>query len=541
MDTVLGVAMAPKTVRMVLVEGENADGATVDEDNIDVPPANGEAATAGPDQVISAILGTREGAAESGYDLVSTGVTWTDPVEAAALRDALTKHKVENVMLVSAFLAAAALAQQAGNATGYDKTALLFVEPETATLAVVDSADGSISEVQRHALQGGDRTAELASLAARAETLGGRPGGLFVVGSDVDVTSIKPALEAATTLMVSAPEEPQTALARGAALAAANAPLFSSSTTALAYAKDPGTGFIDPYAVAPGYFDVGPAPATGETPLAYSAVPDDEDDAYPALASDDDAYTEIAQEPDAATGYQYVAVGRTQNVRRPFALVATAVAALFVVGVAALTMVLIGVRHTAAVRSTPGQHMVAPKQAPAPAPAPAAPAPAPAPQAPAPAPAAPAPAPEAPAPAAVVPAPAPAPVAPAPAPVQEAPAPAPAPVAPAPAPVQEAPAPAPVPEAPAPAPVPEAPVPAPAPVPAAPAYPPPIVPAPIPIPIIVPAPQPPRIFGPPVEGPFGGGHGPFGGGGGGGGPFGGGGGGPFGGGGHGGFGGGGRR
>ena len=35
-DTVLGVSMAPTTVRMVLVEGQNADGATVDEDNFAV-------------------------------------------------------------------------------------------------------------------------------------------------------------------------------------------------------------------------------------------------------------------------------------------------------------------------------------------------------------------------------------------------------------------------------------------------------------------------------------------------------------------------
>ncbi|MDT7734379.1 MAG: hypothetical protein QOE12_1553, partial [Mycobacterium sp.] len=36
MDTVLGVSMAPTAVRMVLVEGENADGVTVDEDGFDV-------------------------------------------------------------------------------------------------------------------------------------------------------------------------------------------------------------------------------------------------------------------------------------------------------------------------------------------------------------------------------------------------------------------------------------------------------------------------------------------------------------------------
>ena len=101
------------------------------------------------DRVISAILGTREGAAEGGYQLTSTGVSWTDPIEAAALRDALAAHKVENVMLVSAFLAAAALAHSVGNETNYAQTALLFIEPEAATLAVVDTADGSIADIRR--------------------------------------------------------------------------------------------------------------------------------------------------------------------------------------------------------------------------------------------------------------------------------------------------------------------------------------------------------------------------------------------------------
>jgi hypothetical protein len=36
-ETVLGVAMAPTTVQMVLVEGENADGVTVDEENLNSP------------------------------------------------------------------------------------------------------------------------------------------------------------------------------------------------------------------------------------------------------------------------------------------------------------------------------------------------------------------------------------------------------------------------------------------------------------------------------------------------------------------------
>ena len=413
MDTVLGVSMAPTAVRMVLVEGENGDGATVDEDNF-VVAADGDAATiTAADQVISAILGTREGAAEGGYQLASTGVTFTDPIEAAALRDALAAHKIENVMLVSAFLAAAALAQAVGNETNYAQTALLFIEPDTATLAVVDSADGSIADVHRQALPDDDdaAVAQLATLVSGAEALETRPDAVFVVGSGIDVPLIKPVLEAATTLPLTAPEEPDTALARGAALASANAPLFVSSTAARAYAQDPGTGAIDPFAVAPGYFEV-PGTDSGDDALAYSAVPDDFADAY-------------TGEHTAATDL----VGADYRERRSFGLVGSVLAAIFIVGVAALVVSLaIAIRPTAGVRPVPDHNVVAPTQ-----PAPAAPEPAPAAPAPEPAvapPPAPAPVPVAPAPAAV---PAPAPV-PVPAAVP-APAPAPAPVAPVPVPI----------------------------------------------------------------------------------------------------------
>ena len=118
METVLGVSMAPAAVRMVLVEGENADGATVDQDNFDLAENDGSAPLSGPEQVIAAIMGTREGAAEAGCEVLSAGVTWSDQSEGAALRDALADRSIENVMLVSAFLAAAALAHAVGNTTG---------------------------------------------------------------------------------------------------------------------------------------------------------------------------------------------------------------------------------------------------------------------------------------------------------------------------------------------------------------------------------------------------------------------------------------
>ncbi len=411
MDTVLGVSMAPTAVRMVLVEGQGADGATVDEDSFNVTAQEDAATVSAADQVVSAILGTKEGAAEGGYRLSSAGVTFTDPTEAAALRDALAAHKIENVMLVSAFLAAAALAQAVGNQTNYAQTALLYIEPDTATLAVVDSADGSITDVHRQALPDDDdaAVAQLAAMVSKAEGLAPRPDAVFVVGSGIDIPMIKPALEDATTLPLTAAEEPETALARGAALASASAPLFASSTAALAYAQDPGTGAIDPLAIAPGYFEA--AGGAGKGNLAYSAVADD--DAY---TGDQTAVTSLVDGGD--------------HDRRSFKLLGTMLAGIFVVGVAALVVALaVAIRPTAGVRPNPGHKLVAPTHQ---APAPSAPAPSPAPQAPPSAPKAPASAPKAPASA---------PKAPAPAPK----APAPAPQAPAPAPKAPAPAPAPAP------------------------------------------------------------------------------------------------
>src|SRR5262249_25468450 len=155
--------------------------------------------------------------------------------------------------------------------------AMLFVEPDTATLAIVETSDGSVADVQREQLNsasGQIAASELVEMVAGLDQLPTRPDGLFVVGSGVDIAPVRPQLEKATALSVSAPEEPETALARGAALASANAPLFASSTAALAYAQDPGTGAVDA-SVLPEYLSIADA-AIGEDDLAYSAVPDDE-------------------------------------------------------------------------------------------------------------------------------------------------------------------------------------------------------------------------------------------------------------------------
>uniref|UniRef100_UPI00389AA9CB DUF7159 family protein n=1 Tax=Mycobacterium sp. HUMS_1102779 TaxID=3383487 RepID=UPI00389AA9CB len=352
---VLGVSMTPTRVRMVLVEGENADGVVVDQDDFDTGQSSPADA---PRQVVSAILGTRQGAEEGGYQLLSTGVTWTDHVEAAMLRDALIDHKLENVMLVSAFMAAAALAQSVGDATNYTHTALLFVEPYTATLAVINTADGSVSDVHRRVLSDDDQeaVAELAEMVSGAEALDARPEGVVVVGSGVDVPLIKPALEAATSLGLAVPDEPETALARGAALAAANAPLFASSTAALAYALDPGADEIDPLALAgqsPGLLsayqgasDTSGDGGDGEDNVAYSAVPDE----------DADAQT-VVFDPRAKTPR-----------RKSLMLVGSTLTVIVIAAVVALEIALaINIRPTVALRPSPNENIIVPTHsAPAP-------------------------------------------------------------------------------------------------------------------------------------------------------------------------------
>ena len=239
MEIVLGVSMTPTTVRMAIVEGEKADGVIVDHDVFDITAIDGSATSSASDQVIAAVLGTQEGAIAGGHHLVSTGVTWSDHAEAAVLREALVARGIDDVMLVSELHAAAALTQAVGRAVGYDKTALMFVERDTATLAVVETADGSVVKVLSQNLHSADAIAVLTEMVTSLEAEESLPQGMFVVGSGVDVTSVKSHLKNLLSVPVIAPEEPQLALARGAALASASAPRFDASTVGLAYSQDP--------------------------------------------------------------------------------------------------------------------------------------------------------------------------------------------------------------------------------------------------------------------------------------------------------------
>src|SRR4029077_14966206 len=207
--------MTPTTVSIALVEGEKADGVIVERDVFDITSIDGSATSSACDYVIAAILGNQEGAIAAGHHLVSTGVTWTQHAQAAVLREALVARGIEDVLLVSELHAAAALAQAVGRAVGYDKTALMFVEQDTATLAVVETADGSVVRVLSQGLHSADTIAVVADMVADLDFEDSVAQGLFVVGSNVDVTAVKAHLTDLVSVPVIVPEEPQLALARG--------------------------------------------------------------------------------------------------------------------------------------------------------------------------------------------------------------------------------------------------------------------------------------------------------------------------------------
>ena len=214
MDVVLGVSMAPTTVRMVLVEGEDAHGATVDHRCFDLTTDDAAASA------LAGILGTRDSAAEGGHRIVATGVVWNDPAAAARLKSVLRADSIDDVILVSELHAAGALAQAIGQAAGYGHTALMFLERDTATLAVVRAADGAVVKVASRSLHVPDAAAELQMMVVGLERLPTRPQALFMVGSVVDVAVLKSLVAVSTSLPVHIPEDAALALARGAALAA---------------------------------------------------------------------------------------------------------------------------------------------------------------------------------------------------------------------------------------------------------------------------------------------------------------------------------
>src|SRR6476620_4295167 len=207
MDVVLGLSMTATAGRVVLVEGERADGVTIESEAFDTIAQEGVPKPSPSEQVSSAILATQHNALSIGHHVVVSGVTWDDDAQQAELRDSMIARGLDNVVLMSEQSAAGALARTIGCALGYGTTAVLLVKPETATLSIVNSADGSVAEGPTCNFGGAKLADLLPDIFKDLETNNPRPRGIVVVGSCAEINEVKSRLESLVALPVIVPEE----------------------------------------------------------------------------------------------------------------------------------------------------------------------------------------------------------------------------------------------------------------------------------------------------------------------------------------------
>lgn len=216
-DAVLGLSMTQTSVGLVLVEGQDGDGATMDRDSFPVP--NGD--IQGSDQAAAAVLRTEAIAATRGMRLHSIGVTWSEDADAQAsmLMKSLSDSGFDNVVAIRMPEATEALARGIADVLGYATTAVCVIEPDSVITLIINTSDGAVQTAFNHAIDSDDALISwLSTVFTRADWA---PEALVVVGSAGGFESILARLEEALSVPVFAPEEAKLALARGAALASA--------------------------------------------------------------------------------------------------------------------------------------------------------------------------------------------------------------------------------------------------------------------------------------------------------------------------------
>jgi hypothetical protein len=221
------------------VEGQDADGATMDRDAFDVGVRGRASAVQTSEKAAAAVLRSEAIAATHGHRLHSIGVTWSDDanIEASLLLKSLTDSGFDNVVPVRMPEATEALARGIAEVIGYDTTAVCVLEPETVIALIVHLGDGSVQTAVNHTIvTEEDLIRWLSGVVRRADW---RPQALVVVGSGGD-DELMPILEDALSLPVFAPAEAQLALARGAALASAQNVDLPFSEEAHHYSHDHG-------------------------------------------------------------------------------------------------------------------------------------------------------------------------------------------------------------------------------------------------------------------------------------------------------------
>ncbi len=222
MDAVLGLSVTPSAVGLVLVEGQDADGATMDRDAFEVRSRRQSSPQHTCEQAAAAVLRTEAIAAARGHRLHSIGVTWSDDAdtEASLLLRSLTDSGFDNVVPVRLPEATEALAWGIAEVIGYETTAVCVIEPETVIALIVHRGEGAVQTAINHTIDSEEQLIRwLSAVFTRADW---QPQALVVVGSGGDLEALMPQLEDVLSVPVFAPAEAELALARGAALASAH-------------------------------------------------------------------------------------------------------------------------------------------------------------------------------------------------------------------------------------------------------------------------------------------------------------------------------
>lgn len=221
MDTVLGLSVTPSAVGLVLVEGQDADGSTVDREAFEIVSGRHSTPRQASEQAAAAVLRTEAIAASRGQRFHSIGVTWSDgaDAEASLLLKSLTECGFDNVVPVRLPEATEALAWGIAEVIGYQVTAVCVIEPETVIMLIVHDGVGAVQTAVNNAIDTEQALLRwLSTVFARADW---RPEALVVVGSGSDLRAVIPRLEDILSVPVFVPAESELALARGAALASA--------------------------------------------------------------------------------------------------------------------------------------------------------------------------------------------------------------------------------------------------------------------------------------------------------------------------------
>lgn len=222
MDAVLGLSVTRSAVGLVLVEGQDADGSTVDHEVIEILPAQRSSPRQASDEAAAAVLRAEEFAAARGLRLHTVGVTHSDgaQLETSLLLRSLRECGFDNVVPVQLPEASEALAWGVAEAIGDDVTAVCVADGESAVALVVHTGEVAVQTAVNHSLGGEESLISwLSSVFTKADW---RPQALVLVSSRGDLDTLIPRLEGRLSVPVYAPAEAELALARGAALASTN-------------------------------------------------------------------------------------------------------------------------------------------------------------------------------------------------------------------------------------------------------------------------------------------------------------------------------